>query len=140
MGKTTNINEKVLLERLRADCNAAFRSWTAQVRVLQSVSAGEPPDRGAVEQARRWAEEAAAVYREKRNLLLEFMMHSQGAASGLHVASADNPGSAASAAALKDRTRQIERLARQIWEESGRPAGTAEADWYHAEQILASRR
>jgi hypothetical protein len=140
MGKTTTADEKVLLERLRADCDAAFHSWTAQVRVLQSVSAGEPQDRGAVEQARGWAEEAAAVYREKRNLLLEFIMHTQGAAGEAHRDAAGTLAASASGASQRDRTRQVERLARQIWEESGRPAGTAEADWFQAEQILQTRR
>lgn len=134
MGNTTTADKKVLLERLRTDCDAAFRNWTAQVRVLQSVSSAESKDSGAIEQARGWAQEAAAIYREKRNLLLEFMMRSQEAGG-------TRPFKGSSATAVpKDRARQVEKLARQIWEESGRPVGTAEKDWHQAEQILQSRR
>ena len=143
MGNTTTVDEKVLLERLRADCDAAFRNWTAQVRVLQSVSSGDSQDKGAIEQVRGWAAEAAAVYRQKRNLFVEFMMRSQEAAGDAHAPGnlAKNAGgSLPGTAAPKDRARQVETLARQIWEESGRPAGTAEDDWYQAEQIIHTRR
>jgi hypothetical protein len=139
----TTADERILLERLRADCDVAFRNWAAQVRVLQSVRAGDPQENGAIEQARRWAEEAAAVYREKRNLLLEFMMRSQqlsgdaGPSSG-KVENAD--GAQSVTVGAKDRARQVERIARQIWEESGRPAGSAEHDWLQAEEILDTRR
>ena len=33
----------------------------------------------------------------------------------------------------------IARLAYQIWEERGRPAGSAEVDWYEAERQLQTR-
>jgi hypothetical protein len=142
MGNTTATtgttpDQKILLERLRADCDVAFRNWTAQVRILQSVSAADPQDLGAVEQARRWADEAAAFYREKRNLFMEFLIRSQEAAGNPHALSAAGRDSEPNP---KERMRKVEKLARQIWEESGRPAGTAEHDWYQAEQILNTRR
>lgn len=146
----TTDDEKVLLERLRSDCDVAFRNWAAQVRVLQSISSGDPQDDGAVQQARRWADEAAVVYREKRNLLVELLMRSQEASADPHAVST-NGNSAGSngnnagasqpvAEAAKDRSHQVEKIARQIWEESGRPAGSAEDDWYQAEEILDTRR
>lgn len=137
------VDEKVLSERLRADCDVAFRNWTAQVRVLQSVSAGNPQENGAIEQARRWADETAAVYREKRNLLLEFMMRSQQPTGDARPSSGKegNAGTTEPAAeSPKARAHQVERIARQIWEESGRPAGSAEHDWLQAEEILDTRR
>jgi hypothetical protein len=140
---TTTVDEKILSERLRADGDVAFRNWAAQVRVLQSVSAGSPQENGAIEQARRWADEAAAVYREKRNLLLEFLMRSQQLAGDPHPSSGkveNANGSQPVAGSSKDRARQVERIARQIWEESGRPAGSAEHDWLQAEEILDTRR
>jgi hypothetical protein len=142
---TATADERLLLERLRADCDVAFRNWAAQVRVLQSVSSGDPPDSGAVQQARRWVDEAATIYREKRNLLVEFIMRSPKAAEGAYAPLGDgdregpNAGGAAENAP-RARTQQVQRLARQIWEESGRPDGTAEEDWYRAEQILDTRR
>jgi Protein of unknown function (DUF2934) len=145
MGNTTTAtipivpaDEKVLLERLRDDCDVAFRNWVAQVRVLQSVASGDAQDQGATEQARRWASEAAAVYREKRNLFVEFLI-----ACESRVAAKANPSLGTGTDAVgsaKDRTRQVEKIARQIWEESGRPAGTAENDWLQAERILDTRR
>jgi hypothetical protein len=139
----TTADERILLERLRADCDVAFRNWAAQVRVLQSVRSGDSLENGAIEQARRWAEEAAAVYREKRNLLLELMMRSQPMAGDAHPSSgkADSAnGSRPMPDGPKERARQVERIARQIWEESGRPADSAEQDWLQAEEILDTRR
>jgi hypothetical protein len=145
MGNTTATtgttpDQKILMERLRADCDVAFRNWTAQVRILQSVSAADPQDLGAVEQARRWADEAAAVYRAKRNLFMEFLIRSQEAAGNPHALSADAHAAGPDSGSSKERMRKVEKLARQIWEESGRPPGTAEHDWYQAEQILNTRR
>ncbi len=37
------------------------------------------------------------------------------------------------------RGEDIARLAYQIWEERGRPSGSAEADWYEAERQLQIR-
>ena len=37
------------------------------------------------------------------------------------------------------RGEEIARLAYQIWEERGRPIGSAEADWYEAERQLQIR-
>lgn len=144
MGKLTPVavDDKSLLKRLRAEYDTAFRNWSAQVRVLQSVSAGDPPDSGAVAEARRWADEAAAIYREKRNVFLRHLIASRSR-------EAVSPGMRASEMAsvpqgietdLRDRTPQVRRLARQIWEEAGRPEGTAEHDWFKAEEILQSRR
>jgi hypothetical protein len=129
-------DQKILLERLRADCDVAFRNWTAQVRVLQSVSSAEPQDLGALEQTRRWADEAAAIYREKRNLFMELLIRSQQAEQNRDL-STDN---LQPAAPPKERARKVERLAHQIWEESGRPSGSAEHDWYQAEHIINTRR
>jgi Protein of unknown function (DUF2934) len=131
-------DEKVLLERLRDDCDVAFRSWVAQVRVLQSVSSGDAQDQGAIEQARRWANQAAAVYREKRNLFVEFLMACESREGAKR--DPDSNSGVDTAVSAKDRSRQVEKIARQIWEESGRPAGTAENDWLQAEKILDTRR
>ena len=131
-------DEKVLLERLRDDCDVAFRSWVAQVRVLQSVSSGDTQDQGAIEQARRWANQAAAVYREKRNLFVEFLMACESREGDKR--DPDSNSGVDTAGSAKDRSCQVEKIARQIWEESGRPAGTAENDWLQAEKILDTRR
>ncbi len=38
-----------------------------------------------------------------------------------------------------DRHRAIERLAYSLWEQRGRPAGSSEIDWFHAERILGEQ-
>lgn len=133
------------MQRLRDDYDVAFRNWSAQVRVLQSVSSSEAPDLDAIEQARRWVEEAAAIYREKRNLLLNHVITSRSRTARPQAAGAlDHPRSAAGAriegSAPAREPSPVQKLARQIWEEAGRPDGTAEADWLRAEEILHSRR
>jgi hypothetical protein len=140
MGITTatTADKKILLERLRADCDVAFRNWTAQVRVLQSVNSGELQDKGATDEARRWAEEAAAVYREKRNLLLELLMRSRSVGDG-HASRMGNTVAGSGLGGSKS-LGPVEKLAHQIWEESGRPSGSAEEDWFQAEKILETRR
>jgi hypothetical protein len=145
MGNSTYsvpVDEKSL-QRLRDDYDVAFRNWSAQVRVLQSVSSSETPDRDAIEQARRWAEEAAAIYREKRNLFLNHVMATRSQTAGQQAPSGAGPLASAAdsqhegSAAL---TSPVQRLARRIWEEAGRPDGTAEADWRQAEDIIHTRR
>lgn len=142
---TVPVDQKSLLEQLRADYDAAFRNWTAQVRVLQSVDSGDPQNRGAVEEARRWAEEAASVYREKRNLFLNHVIASRSRRpkrAKLNISERPAPavGPRQDHLVLADENNPVRRLARQIWEEAGRPAGTAEQDWLRAEEILHSRR
>jgi hypothetical protein len=38
---------------------------------------------------------------------------------------------------VADRTRTIEELAYQFWEERGRPEGSPQEDWYKAELLLS---
>jgi hypothetical protein len=147
------VDEKSLLERLRADYDVAFRNWSAQVRVLQSIDSGDPLDRGAIEQARHWVEEAAAIYREKRNSFLNHVIASRSreTTGRTGVSGSPSPDAAGSktppdARAGQDRSvpteeaSPVRKLARQIWEEAGRPAGTAQDDWRRAEEILQTRR
>lgn len=147
------VDEKSLLERLRADYDVAFRNWSAQVRVLQSIDSGDPLDRGAIEQARHWVEEAAAIYREKRNVFLNHVIASRTRETtrGTGVSGSPSLEAAGSkgrpeAFAAQDRSvpteeaSPVRKLARQIWEEAGRPAGTEQDDWRRAEEILQTRR
>jgi hypothetical protein len=143
------VDEKSVLERLRADYDVAFRNWSAQVRVLQSIDSGDPLDRGAIEQARHWVEEAATIYREKRNVFLNHVIASRSRETARRTGVS---GSSAEAAGLKARpdavagavpteeASPVRKLARQFWEEAGRPAGTEQDDWRRAEEILQTRR
>ncbi|MEX2299528.1 MAG: DUF2934 domain-containing protein [Bryobacterales bacterium] len=146
------VDEKSLLERLRADYDVAFRNWSAQVRVLQSIDSGDPLDRGAIEQARHWVEEAAAVYREKRNVFLNHVIASRSRETahrtGVSGPSPEVAGSKTRPDAFAGQDRSVpteeaspvRKLARQIWEEAGRPSGTEQDDWRRAEEIIQTRR
>jgi hypothetical protein len=134
-----------MIERLREEYDVAFRNWAAQVRVLQSIDSGDPLDGGAIEQARRWVEEAAAIYQEKRNLYLNHVIASRSRqsqrVSGKAPSRPNTPaGSSPDPCVSSPEPSPIRKLARQIWEEAGRPAGTAEQDWHRAKEIIQTRR
>jgi hypothetical protein len=59
-------------------------------------------------------EEAKQAYRRSRDQLVEFLL--------------DKPG--------PDQRCEVKSLAYRIWDHSGRPTGTSEADWYKAEQLV----
>jgi hypothetical protein len=113
----------------------AFRRWKAEVFSWQSVLSQVPQDREAIEQARQRMEESAAAYRAKRDRLAGYILQ-RGPERPVPVPA--NPRSAAATAAGSPggQSTQVRALAHQIWEESGRPSGTAEADWLEAERIV----
>jgi hypothetical protein len=139
MGNMNNAHEQTLLDRLREDYDRAFNGWKLKVKRLQSLRSESPQDVAAVEAARRQTDEAAGDYREKRNLLLEYMIAS-GAVRAARRESRDAGAAAVAPFAASDRSGQVRKLARQIWEDNGRPSGTADADWRQAEVILQTRK
>ena len=40
----------------------------------------------------------------------------------------------------EERYRQIQRLAYELWEKRGSPAGSPDADWHEAEQLVDNER
>ena len=59
------------------------------------------------------AHAAQVAYRESRDSLADFL--------------------------LTSRRSRVRRLAYQLWERAGRPGGSAEADWNHAERLIRRR-
>jgi hypothetical protein len=131
-------------QSLRAAYDAAFRQWVWQVGRLQSLTAAAHPEAAAVEEARRRVAQAEAAYRQSRNLLAEFLIDSQspnhnpstGAATARVPEFAGRRAATVSGASKS----QVERLARMLWETAGRPADSADADWYLAEQLITRTR
>jgi hypothetical protein len=117
---------------LRAEHDLAFRRWKAEVFSWQSLLSQVPQDRQAIEQARQRMEESAAAYRAKRDRLAGYILQRRPA----QPASATPRSAAAAATSASGQSAQVRALAHQIWEESGRPSGSAEADWFEAERIV----
>lgn len=136
-------NEKAQFKRLRAAYDEAFQVWARQVEVLRSLSANSLQDGRALQDAGSRVEQARKAYHQSRNLLADFMLTRLSRTGGPSARSVSAPGSAPEGS-LQDgpdgENRQPERsqvrnLAYVLWERAGRPSGSAEDDWRHAEQL-----
>jgi hypothetical protein len=111
--------KQAILERQFSDLNAAYRTafhrWVLELHHCQAFPKQETGESG----KRQVCDEAAAAesdYRVQRDRLAEFLL--------------------TPAPVLAEQTRRrIVRLAYHLWEEAGRPEGTAESDWYRAERM-----
>jgi hypothetical protein len=145
---------------LRRAYEDAFRQFSLQVRLLQSLASRPVLDERAVEEARRRVQQAHFVYRERRDLLAGFMLSREMKAAAVeslaggaatqwgemrHAAATDRQGQAETAdigseplgsARDLDQRSQVERLAYRLWEEAGRPSGMAEEHLHFAERLL----
>ncbi len=120
--------EQTRFRQLLAAYNVAFGEWSVQARLLQAIRSSSAPDSAALQQARADAENAQIAYRGSRDLLADFLL-------ARHTASAALQGRDAKASAMDHRSR-VERMAYSLWKGAGCPKGSAEADWYRAEQLI----
>lgn len=120
MNGIRTLEAQARFEALRSAYNSAFRQFSLSVGQLRSLLSLPAPDIAAVEEAKLRVEQARTAYRESRDLLVQFMLSRDVTAADRGV----------------DWKSQVESLAHQIWEESGRPAGKAEEHWYRAESLL----
>lgn len=108
--------------RLRADYDAAFaRMKSAAGRLCRALEFSHGP--GAEQEARRLMEEAILEYRRCRDRLARFLAGSLSAQRPL-------------AAQERPSAEEVRELAYRLWEQAGRPSGTAEQDWRRAEELL----
>ena len=133
--------------RLRAEYDAAFDRLRAADWELRSIRQQLSPDKMAEEAARQRVDQAMGVYRACRENLADFLMSRQPAGkpavplgfqpSGVWAAGIERraAGSKDSAPGCGD---EIRVLAHRLWEDAGRPMGSAEAHWYRAEELLRS--
>lgn len=108
--------------QLRADYDAAFaRMKSAAGRLCRALEFSHGA--AAEQEARRLMEEAIVEYRQCRDRLARFLA-----------------GSSSARRPLEDRRRpsaeEVRELAYRLWEQAGRPSGTAEQDWRRAEELL----
>jgi hypothetical protein len=138
------VQEQIRFRHLLAAYKAAFGEWLLQVRFLQAHRPHAAPDSTAIRDARAKAGNAEAVYRDSRDLLADFMLLRLSrikASCGRRSSPAAPSERQSTPAPDANRSRtghrsQVERLAYFLWENAGYPAGSAEADWHRAEQLL----
>jgi hypothetical protein len=102
-------------------------TWEEFVRAtnaLQDSLIATAPDRARAEVAFFEAEKARLAYNAARDLLVAQM-------AGLRAAA--NPPSQ-----TLPQDRKVRAIARLLWELSGKPDGTAQADWLNAERLVQS--
>jgi hypothetical protein len=105
------------LQILKQEYDSAFRNLAAKARRLQKVQDDASFGETAVREAWREVAEATSEYQSSRNRLMEFLLP---------------PGT-------RLRKPHIEQAAYFLWENAGRPSGTAEEDWYRAQQLVAGK-
>jgi hypothetical protein len=109
-----------LLNRYRT----AWEEFVRATNALQDSLIATAPERARVEVALFEAEKARLAYNAARDLLVEQM-------AGLRAAA--NPPSQ-----NLPQDGKVRAIARLLWELSGKPDGTALADWLHAERLVRS--
>jgi hypothetical protein len=110
--------------RLREDYDAAFSRLRAAAWHLCTVleSGADAETKSA---AQRRMEEALADYRASRDRL------------AYHLASAKSPAEAIRRQRQPSQE-EVRQLAYRLWEQAGRPTGSADQDWQRAEELLRS--
>ncbi|HLJ16583.1 MAG TPA: DUF2934 domain-containing protein [Bryobacteraceae bacterium] len=103
----------------------AFQEFARNATRVQVLTAQPNPDRTAVEAALVELEKARVTYNQSRDALAQQLL-----ASDAHLLPRAEPGSES------ESTGRIKELAELLWEVSGRPSGTADHDWYRAEEIV----
>lgn len=99
----------------------AFDDFAQKVRQVQLLAASPGVDQQAIDQALLDLETAHTFYNATRDILAEQFLPSASVAQ-------DTP---------HDHVHNVRHLATLRWEMSGRPEGTAEDDWYRAEEIVS---
>jgi len=109
------------MERLRHLYIRAFRDYAEQARRLQSLIAHPHPNKAAIDAALLDLEIARLNYNTSRDILAAALLRS--------------PVFISSSRSKADRVRAVASLR---WEVAGRPEGTADEDWFRAEEIVSS--
>jgi hypothetical protein len=133
--------------RLRAEYDAAFDRLRAADWELRSIRQQLSPDKMADEAARQRVDQAMGVYRACRENLADFLISRQPVGEpavpvGSQPLEVWTVGIDRRAAGSKDSAPgcgdEVRVLAHCLWEDAGRPMGSAEAHWYRAEEMLRS--
>jgi hypothetical protein len=104
-----------------SDYRNAFDEYAQKVRQAQACMAVSNPDRRTIDAALLDLEKARLNYNQQRDALAQQL--------------SKGPAEPASATAQPSRVKVVAQLR---WELAGKPEGTAEDDWYRAEEIVRS--
>ncbi len=110
------IASKVLFEY-----RSAFAEFAQKVRQAQALMAAPNPDWQAIDAALLELEKARVNYNHRRDILADQLV--------------DFPGRPA-APAIQPGADRVRAVAELRWELAGKPEGTADDDWYRAEEIV----
>lgn len=116
------------LASLRAAYDGAFRSWSAEVGRIRSMTPGSADESPAKMELRRKVAENRQAYHQARDLLAARLLERTVGAKDHDPPDADEA-----------RRADVARLAHELWEKGGRREGYAEADWYQAERLIRGR-
>jgi hypothetical protein len=122
---STTGDERTRKAQALAAYREAFKNFSEKARFIQDITATRNLDRSLVDAAMLELEKAHSVYIERRNTLAYFL----------------SPSTARDRVGAPDSEfykSQVRRVAELLWEVSGRPLGTANDDWYRAEEIVRS--
>jgi hypothetical protein len=104
-----------------SDYRTAFAEFAEKVRQARALVASANPDRQAIDAALLELEKARVNYNLRRDILTKELLNSAPA----------QPAPAADS--IQTRVREVAELR---WELAGKPEGTADDDWYRAEEIV----
>jgi hypothetical protein len=112
----------------------AFHQWNSQLHNFQSISE-HPVDDAETRKAREQTEAAELVYREQRDRLAGYIL------TGTRLSRIFRHGAEPDEIERlsPEQRHEVEVLAYRLWEDAGRPQGTAERDWLRAESLVLSK-
>src|ERR1700685_2593211 len=110
-----------IASKVLSEYRNAFAGFAQKVRQAQALMAAPNPDWQAIDAALLELEKARVNYNHRRDILAEQLVHFP-----------DRPASNA----IQDGADRVRAVAEMRWELAGKPEGTADDDWYRAEEIV----
>ena len=105
-----------------------FRDFAKSIQNLQRLMERPNPDQAMIGHAVLESERARAIYLRYRNALAQQLVraaHHDAVANDLYQS-------------REDKSDRVHEIAELLWKAAGKPDGTAEKDWYQAEEIVRS--
>ena len=119
------VDERLTAEQTWQRYETAFQDFSRKVARVQFLSAQLQRDQAAIDASLLDLEKARLIYNECRDAWANRLLPSERALPAA--------GELESALEFSERVKQLAEL---LWEVTGRPEGTADRDWYKAEEIV----
>ena len=119
---TRVLNGKQLGSEVWAAYDAAFQDFSEKVRNLQRLTDQPAASPAEIEAAVLAVEKARMAYSRARDAAAELLL--------------DSPLTSSLPPKVKLSQVHTAEIAELLWERAGKPDGTADADWYRAEEII----